>query len=470
MKTVYLDKNIYSYMYARRDGDMFDQILKVLKGSKDFLVVYSYAHIEDILQSKVEEKNIEELSFIESIAEKNYCYYDNDLKKFCFAYYSPREIYDCQEDILPAMDLLFNSIDIGSFLSTEMKDDLNRMREDWISANMHSKTDDPGLKLVDKFFPTNLHELSIEDIFKEAYRGIRAFSKDNSIYRSLRANAYDNFNKGQYRVGDSSFDLTKDLTESPFGKSLLEIAYSTLKQHKRDEKEVFRYDFHTTTYFMLDLFGFNRDPKVKTNNLLVDAGHSYYGAHFDYVVSNDVGFVTKSRVLYKLLGINSRVLFPAEFLKEIEQQEKFKVNGKDEFLEMISSDSQNIPVADKYEQSDKTIHQYSSISSYLYYFDTLVKVTNANKEDEYVLFKSYNKYLENRIPVKILEQLVEKCLTLFGEDIAAKGKLNIEKESSTMMNNASYILRIWKKDETIAVLEMSDNRLFLNIGKTTENI
>lgn len=462
MRTVYLDKNIYSYIYARQKGDLFDQILTALKKSSDFLVVYSYAHIEDILQSKDETKNFENLALIESIAEKNYCYYDNDLKKFCFGYYSPKEIYDCQEDIMPIIDSLFDKIDIESFLSDEMKNSLNKMKDEWISSNMPDKVDNPSLKLVGSFFPINLHELSIDEIFKESYRGIRAFGTNNSVYRSLRANNYNNFNKGQYQIDESNYTLTKDLTESPFEKSLLEITYSTLEQRKKEGEEVFRNEFHTTAYILLDLFGFNRDPKVKTNNLFVDSNHSYYGAHFDYVVSNDNGFVTKSRVLYNLLGINTKVLYPAEFLDEVNFLNKTQVDKKEGLWNRITFDSMNTQIAHQYEQFNKTICQYTSTSNFLHYFDTLVKITDTEKKDEFILLKSVNKYLENRIPVKIIAQLIEKCLSIFGEDAEGKGSLNLDKESSFMKDNTSYILRMWKSEDTIAILEMSENRLFLN--------
>jgi len=464
MKTVYLDKNIYSYFLQDNMDSLYKELHdNLVNNSSKYLVLYSYAHIEDLLQSKVHEKNMKDLEMMESIAHKNYIYYDNEAKKIGAEYYSPKEIYDCQEDIMPLIDHLINCGSIDSLISENLRSSIEKLKVEWNNSNTASNIDETSKKLIEKIFPMNMGELSVNDILKETYKGLRAFTEDNKVYRGFRANNINNFNKGQFDIDPSTYTLTKDLSSTFLGKDLLELAFNSVKE--QGDGNVYRFDLHITAYILLDMFGFNRDKEVKTNNLFVDAKHSYYGAHLDYVVSNDYGFIIKSRALYKLLDVNTKVLFPYEFAEEINKQLQSEQTDKYQFINRILSLSNELPIAEEYIQEDipeQKVTVYDCNENFFYYFDSLIKISNPQSFN-FILSKSFNRYQENRIFTEIIEKIVFKCIEIFGSDMENKGVLDIKKEHELLNNGEEYIIRLWQFDSKGIILKMSNRRIFMQI-------
>lgn len=466
MNTVYLDKNVYSYLSKSSSEPVYRKMLMILKGSTNFLTSFSLAHIEDMMQSSNEQENIKDLEFIESISGNNYCYYDNNNNKFCYNYFTPKEIYGCQDNIYPLIDAFFELSDIDQFITDDLKKSIENLKIDWANADVQNSIDPASKELIGRIYPLNLSELTTSDILREAYRGLKAFNQDNSIYRTFRANNINNFNKGKLTIDALTYDLSKDLKETVLGKGFMELVYETLQQ--QGNKPIYRFEAHTAAYIFLDMFGYNADSKVRVNNLFVDSKHSYYGAYFDYVVSNDYGFVVKSRALYKMLGINTRVLFPQEFITEVDRINEHSQTTKDEFLDNIIFLSEHSSVINSFSDPnylDQLITQYDCNETFLYYFDTLVKVSNSMYSDFY-LTKSKNVYLGDLIFTKVVEQLVNDCLVLFGVDQEALGALNIEQEVPLLNGNEEYILRIWRLDnDGVIILKMSNKQLYLQIVK-----
>lgn len=469
MYTVYLDKNIYSYLTKDPLDPLYETLGNILLDrQKELLVFYSYAHIEDLKNSMSSPKVEDDLLIIEKIAQKNYCYYDNEHKKFCLNYYSPKEIWDAQEDILPFIDEAMEG-DISSLITQDLRDKIENLKRNWSDANpITAIKDEKEIQLLSKFFPTNLDSLTTEEILKECYRRIRSLSKERGIYRELRAHTYNTVNKGKFTVGPMSYKI-QDLSDSPLKRHFYDFVLASIV--KGDDGFIAKYDFHISAYTSLDLLGYNRDKDVVMDNLMTDALHSYYGGHFDVVVSNDKGFVIKSRALYQYLGLNTIVLFPQEFISEFNSA-KFSLNETATQLIMrIKDDWCKLKTEMKPEQ-DKAYFDnkgengtflYASKKRYLDYFDSIGSLI-LNNTEIIILGKDLNKYLEYRLPTKLIYRLIDKCYEIFGTDSYNEGKIQPESNELKKLDEGEWVGRVWVCDQFKITLSMANRKLLLTVA------
>ena len=61
---------------------------------------------------------------------------------------------------------------------------------------------------------------------------------------------------------------------------------------------------------LLDMFGYWKDKYNNKSNYarLWDSSHSFYATHFDYFITNDKGTFNKSKVVYDIYNVNTKVI------------------------------------------------------------------------------------------------------------------------------------------------------------------
>ena len=93
---------------------------------------------------------------------------------------------------------------------------------------------------------------------------------------------------------------------------------------KRDK--VSDFEFFLAAYRLLDMIGYKSDklPKSKNamNSVNTDAQHAYFAAFCDYLVTQDSHFASKARALYAAFGISTKVISPADIIRELEDDRK----------------------------------------------------------------------------------------------------------------------------------------------------
>ena len=143
-------------------------------------------------------------------------------------------------------------------------------------------------------------------------------NEDKTVYKNLRNITDKHLNNGKFTVDYNKIDFNEDLKDSVLQKSFIDFVTDNLDPNGK--KEFSNYDFFTNAYLNLDILGISKESSknVRFNNMLNDAIHSYYGAYCDCVVSDDSGFLKKTRTLYKLLGIDTKVLNADEFIRTFE--------------------------------------------------------------------------------------------------------------------------------------------------------
>src|SRR5690606_31480098 len=143
---------------------------------------------------------------------------------------------------------------------------------------------------------------------------LKTMEEDKTAYKGLRNVVDKNINNGKFTVEYDSIDFNDDLKNSVLQKTFLEYVNNNLNPN--GDKTITDYDFYIQAYFTLDLLGISKEPSksVKFKNVMNDGYHSYYGAFCDYVISDDQGILKKTKALYKLIEIESKVYHIEEFI------------------------------------------------------------------------------------------------------------------------------------------------------------
>lgn len=77
MITIYLDKQIFSYLFNAKEAKYSLLREKILSHKDDFIFFYSNAHLFDLQDDKTDIK-YKEMEFMQSIVDGNHLIYDGD--------------------------------------------------------------------------------------------------------------------------------------------------------------------------------------------------------------------------------------------------------------------------------------------------------------------------------------------------------------------------------------------------------
>lgn len=194
---------------------------------------------------------------------------------------------------------------------------------------------------LSKILPTGGQSMSIIEMSQHLLDVLHSMENDKSVYKGLRTVSDKYLNNGKFTVDYDSIDFNEDLKDSPLQKTFIDYVTSNL--NLSGEKKVTKYDFFTNAYMTLDLLGISKDSSktVKFNNMLNDGFHSYYAAYCDILVSDDIGFLKKTKALYKLLNIETQVLHIDDFIKEFSFLIDNHEESKEVFFALLSNDLKN---------------------------------------------------------------------------------------------------------------------------------
>lgn len=322
MVRIYFDKQVFSHLFKQEKSEYIN-LLRKIKEHKTSLFCYSHAHLLDLKSDKTNIK-YRELEFMESIVEDNYLSY-HALEKTTSCYLArPLEAFTDVEEDNDHID--FSTIfdfDTES-LDPEEKEKIEKAKSLFYDTKLDFGF--PELKSLpeeitgslEKVLPFGFQSMTLMQ-WTEHFMGIyKNMKEDKTVYKGVRNMTDKHFNNGKYTVNYDEIDFNKDLKDSPFQKSFLD--YVTSNINPNGDKSISKYDFYTNAYFTLDLLGISKEQSknVRFNNILNDGIHSYYGAYCDCVISADSGFLKKTRVLYKLFGIETKVMHIDDFIKSFD--------------------------------------------------------------------------------------------------------------------------------------------------------
>jgi hypothetical protein len=454
---IYFDKQIFSHLFKQEQDKYCSLLPKLYKAVNNNLFCYSHAHLLDL---KNDSTNIKfaELEFMETLVADNYISYHGIEKKTSFYLARPSETFASEINTA-------ENIDITSLLSKDSDDlsELEKMRRDGIVNAMSNIRSNFGLlnplelpyssfKPEDAYFLGDLPIDQLSGYFKEL---LDKMEDDKSIYKRIR-NASDKYlNDGKYIADPGNSKFNQELKESLLGKTFLDFVEKNLNPD--GDKHISRYDFYINAYCILDLLGICKEPakSVKFNNMLNDGIHSYYGAYTDMVVSDDMGFLKKTKILYRLLGIETKVCHIDEFMKTFDFNIDNKTNENHNFSELLRYDLENgIVVGSK--KSLQFNRETITLKTALDYFGLFNRIDNMVEDRiQYYYMYSDRKNYSPGLFFREFEMVINHTYNLFGTDVNSRGEFDWENEKA-QISNFEWPGRLWKLRGLVVQIEVNE--------------
>lgn len=460
MERIYFDKQIFSYLF-KGDNPVYLNFLSTLLSNKDnFLYCYSHGHLLDLKNDKTQTK-YKELDFIESLVDDNYLSYHPIEKRTSCYLAKPNEAFkDIENDDEPiSFATMFDDLNLDS-ATPEQKEQIKLAKEMFSTQKI-----DLGLSAMDdlptdiknslsKVLPIGLDSMTLLEWCEYLMGMLKSMEDDKSVYKEVRNLVDKHINNGKFTVDYNNIDFNDDLKNSSLQKSFIDYVNNNLNPN--GDKEITNYDFYTNAYFTLDLLGISKEPsrKVKFNNILNDGYHSYYGAFCDYVVSDDQGFLKKTKALYKLLGIETKVYHIDEFIKLFTLMINSFESDSDTFFNLLINDIQNGLVLDNIKSINHN-RTTTTIKPVHHYFGHFNRIENINENgQDYVLLRRKTKNYSYFSFYREQEGLINRAFKLFGYDINNKGAFSWDKEIIEIKNGI-WEGRYWDFNSVTVLLEIN---------------
>lgn len=414
MYRVYLDWNVISNL-KRTDNEKFCQLKSLISSNRDRLSIpFTTAHIDDLRKSIKpgisHDLLLKDLDLLSEISNNQFINWTENITKPTIGhpnrfYYENIESWTNPElnDISNIFETLIsslNEIGLESFGSTfkstlqevSFPDDIGVNK----ALNIHEEYDNLWDYL--NVFAKTMSEMLNK---REKYIGVRANIQNNSLKISTDSTEWE---------AENVIDNIDEILKS-FGvqQTFLELNEFVVKQIKKDKSTI--YDEFTSLYLMLDMLGYKSDKLKKSSNnmlnIINDGLHSFYGAHCDYLITDDKNLVKKSIAIYSKYRLKTRVLSTDEFVNSFSDlfPEKYKHISKlisdfnillsqENFVENVVAENGVVSEVFKFEQ---LVLDYFNYATRTYYseFET-TEIIFAREYQNYSQFLFYNE-LDNLI-------------------------------------------------------------------------
>lgn len=458
MIKVYLDTNIYSYFREDRNdhNHAINRHAKRLKNllieRKDkFLCFYSEAHIFDLKKDKSENENWKhELEEIKNIAFENFLTREHQSHQTSHHLVAPEKIF-------PEYS---NPEDLGELIKLSQLNDLPEIERkkvdqlldiqlpfDLIESSGHKELDD----LILLLFGERKESYTIRDILNQAPIFLNQLFSNPKSFQGMRKMMIDFLQlKEKWRLSLQEEDFMGKLKFTPLGKDFFEFIEGSIT--KKKEEPGYDYDFFTSSYSMLNALGIDNEKnrKVKFHSMFLDGLHSYYGAHCHVVISEDQGFLSKSKVLYEKFKLGTKITTIEEFLKIYENQEDFSFIDPTDFLNQIVEFSKNEEFIGDYglENGQKTIEY--GISPWLFNYFNRIEFSEHEEFGKFLALTQKVNLWFRMTSWREYENVINHLISILGIDDQKKGEFSeIEKEE---INTGIWEGRLWSFDQLTASL------------------
>ncbi len=468
MIRIYLDTNVYSYLKNSNDPLIISFHNSLIKYKSILLYCYSHGHLLDFKQDKTDKK-YDDLDFIETLADNNYISY-NGIEKHTSCYLAkPREAFEQLDDDFD-FNFDFNSlfeIDITG-LPIDKKLEFEKAKNfllnyefDLSFSAMDYLPDDAKIALS-KFIPFSKSNFNFTELASQFMQYYNVLNEDKSAYKDLRGYLDKHLNNGKYIIDENNSNFNDDLKKSALKKTFIEFVNNSINPNGK--KEITDYDFHLQAYTSLDFLGISKEPsrKAKFRSIFNDGMHSYYGAFCDYVISNDDDFIKKSKALYKLLGLSTKVLGFDEFAQSIDLIANIEENDISALFNILDVDiNKGMVVGSKY---SITKNRYRTTIKpfhlYLGFFNKIEQIYDPSYT--YLIFTNQRHNYSKFSFYKEIETVTNKALKLFGNDLTFKGEFNNEIEIKEIRDN-KWQGRNWQVGKFEIVLEINEGTGLFNL-------
>jgi hypothetical protein len=475
MVSVYFDSQIFRYL---KNSDRLPEAQKILykklsdyilKNKDHLLFFYSHAHLLD-LKNDTTDKKYGDLEFMQEIVNDNFLILFAKEGNARYLLVNPAESFKeyIEEDDFSLSDVnlseMFQLEQYKEYLTKEKYQELQKNVA--ILNSITAKDLMPSMENIPKeqygalfkLLPLDNPSLSFVGLLQKFLEFGDNFQKDNSVYKGLRSLVTEN-KEVKFSINLSTFDFSMNYKDTQMQKKFIDFITEQL-----GKKEYNQFDLHYQGYFSLDILGVEKEPtkKLKTSNLLNDAHHSYYGAYCDLFVSDDLQLREKSKIIYKLFGINTRVLSVDEFISEVFffglQIDYRESTFWDKIISVLNHGFIK-KVLNPYPDREVTI--YNSTQFFLSYFNEMRHIKE--QEKSYIVLRhEVANYHSSTADYKIIEGVTNKAIDLFGIDDSLAGHFNYQKEVEQIAGD-NWQGRNWRRKDMEIILEINESLRKLNL-------
>jgi len=460
MERIYFDKQIFSHLF-KGEKTLYQNFLTDLLDNKDrFLYCYSHGHLLDLKNDKTDIK-YKELDFMESLVGDNYLsYHALDKRTSCYLARPNEAFKDIDVEDEPfSIASIFEDIDL-SYATPEQAEQLKNatdiLKNQKLDFGFLQNQEIPKElnETIGKFLPVGLNPMSIMELTEHFMGMLKTIEEDKSAYIGLRNVVDKHINNGKFTIEYDNIDFNDELKNSVLQKSFIEYVNNNLNPN--GDKTITDYDFYIQAYFTLDLLGISKEPakKVKFKNVMNDGYHSYYGAFCDYVISDDDGFLKKTKALYKLLGIETKVYHIDDFVSYFILLKRSLEKDSGTFFKLLINDIKNGLVLEnkksiKFNRDTTVIKPFHT---YLGYFNKIESIYEDNQS--FILLRRKTKNYSYFSFFREYEGIINNAFKLFGYDRDLKGEFQWEIEI-TEINKGIWDGRFWDLDTLTILIEIN---------------
>lgn len=461
MIKVYLDTNIFSYFREDRNdhvpskNQLAKRLKKLLLERKDkFLCFYSEAHIHDLKNDPTENWK-QEIQEIKRIAFNNFLSREYQSHRTSHQLVTPEVIFQEYSNLDNLGDLL--SFSLLNDLSEEEKRRINELLDFQLPIDLKESSGNKELdELVLLLFGERKETYSFREILNRAPIFLNQLFSNPKSFQGIRKMMMDFLQlRNKWGLTLKEKDFMEKLKFTPLGKDFFEFIEGSLS--KKREEPGYDFNFFTSSYSMLNALGLDNEKNRKVNfrSMFLDGLHSYYGAHCHVVVSEDQGFLSKSKALYDNFGIDTKLTSIEEFLELFENQEEFSFNDPNDFFIQITELAEKGDHIGDYEPENGQRSTEYGISPWLFNFFNRI---------EYSIHEEYGKFLALSQKVNLwfkltawkeYESITSHFVKILGVDDNERGEFSEFEKGE--INSRNWKGRIWRFDQLTARLEINES-------------
>lgn len=451
MPRVYFDTNIYSNLKGSTDNK-YRELDDLLQQYKSVLSIYfSYGLIRD-KRKDLTDKKFEDLKYIETWTGDNYIAYHPVEKRTSFYLATPTMVFnDNPEDDMNGLLNFFEPAEDDDEMIKAIKAIPRALFGNFsipLDKTALNSVPEEQQRVLKELMPYDEDHPTLFHVMENMAEFTRKIFADSTLYKELRNMLYDGINGGKL-ILNNELDFNEALKDTVVQKSFLDFVGDHLKREGKDG--VPYYDFFLMAYSMLDMLGIKKDKlsaKNTLNNIHSDGIHSYFASFCDYFVTDDTTVALKSKALYKMLGIATKVITVEEFIAILPEYAP-DFEDFDLFTYKLVTDLQHAERIHPDVIGDKTIYRLSQNHRYLTFFDALLEVKGP-LTNELIFFKGESTQLSDPSYSEQVK-IIKCCLYAFGEDIDKKGEFNYHDRA-----NSQSVERTWRVGNLVLELKQYD--------------
>lgn len=401
MVNIYFDKQLFSYLFNAKEEKYVILRDKILTHKDDFVFLFSDAHIFDLQQDDTDMK-YKEMDFMQSIVGENRLMWCNS--NIEVANESPRSAFN---HVVNTQNLSWlDDFDLSQ-IPKEQHDFINNVFDLFI-RDLKGELD---LDWITTRNPIHAGELRVKkDEFASYLKFIiHNLHDNNGVYKAMRDVAMENYNP-THITADNASVLNSQLSSSPLGLSFVDTINAISNQFGMPSPSFVM--AYYLSYTLLDLLGLCKEPrkKVEFRNMQTDCYHSFFGTYCDCLVSDDKGMRDKSKILYNLFNVETKVYSIDEFIEQFDKAISDNEKSASEYFGEIRKDYECGEILQAAEYPAYTLTQLKAEHKYFGYFNYMAEVKS---KDGTIILLHKNKNLRTSIYIQEVGIIVNRIARVF---------------------------------------------------------